>query len=209
MRASTFTAPLIVIALSAVAAPVSAQSRVYVGGIVAADSGDRGGVELGTFPAAGGLVGLRLSDNWSIELHLDRGFRDGTPHGRPGFFGIDSLQDHAGRGRTALVTWRFFQAGRIGAAASAGFSSRRFQTVRTVGVAPGVVLPPDDVLLQTQTTTTEAAGLTGGLFLPVALGSGFSIAPEVRATFGFTSDGVYQDGLYRHLYSGVRVMWGF
>ena len=69
--------------------------------------------------------------------------------------------------------------------------------------------PPDHVLLQGQTDTTSAAGPTAGFLLPISLGSGWSIAPEVRFSMAFTSEGIYGDGLYGRWYSGARVMGGF
>jgi hypothetical protein len=200
---------LCVVGIGLVAAPPLAQSRFYAGGIVAAESGTRGGTALGAFPAAGGLLGWRFTDAWSIEVHLDRGFREGTPHGRLGFFGVDTLQDRAAGGYAVLATWKSRQRGRVAAAISMGLSERRFRTERTVGVDRDVRLPPDDPLLQNETATTQAAGPTGGFMLPVSLGGGWSVAPELRVAVAFTSDGIYGDGVYLRPYSGVRVMWGF
>jgi hypothetical protein len=204
-----FRIALCVVGIGLVAAPASAQSRFYAGGIVAAESGTRGAIALGTFPAAGGLVGWRFTDAWCIEFHLDRGFREGTPHGRLGFFGVDTLQDRAAGGHAVLATWKSRQRGRVAAAISMGLSERRFRTERTVGVDRDVRLPPDDPLLQNETGTTQAAGPTGGFMLPVSLGGGWAVAPELRVAFAFTSDGIYGDGVYLRPYSGVRVMWGF
>jgi hypothetical protein len=189
--------------------PAAAQSGFYVGGTVAADSAERGSMDLRTFPAAGGLVGWRFSDAWSMEFHLDRGFAEGEPHGRLGFFGVDTLQDRAGEGYAMLAIWKSRPLGRVAFAASMGLSQRRFRTKRTIGIDRPVNLPPDDPLLQDETGTTQAGGPTGGFLLPIMLGRGWSVAPELRVGFYFTSDGIYGDGLYLQLYSGVRVMWGF
>jgi hypothetical protein len=204
-----FRIALCVVGMGLVAAPASAQSRFYAGGTVAAEAGPRGAMDLGTFPAAGGLVGWRLSDHWSIEFQLDRGVRDGTPHGRLGFFGVDTLQDHARGGSAVLATWKSRRRGRVAAAISMGLSERRFRTERTVGVDRDVRLPPDDPLLQNETGTTQAAGPTAGFMLPVSLGGGWSVAPELRVAVAFTSDGIYRDGVYLRFSSGLRVMWGF
>jgi hypothetical protein len=150
-----------------------------------------------------------LSDRWSIEFHLDRGVGEGTPHGRLGFFGVDTLEDYAGGGYAVLTTWKSPRRGRVAAAISMGLSQRRFRTERTVGVDRDVRLPPDDPLLQNETGTTQAAGPTGGFMLPVFLGGGWSVAPELRVAFAFTSDRIYGDGVYLRRYSGVRIMWGF
>jgi hypothetical protein len=189
--------------------PAAAQSGFYVGGTVAADSAERGSMDLRTFPAAGGLVGWRFSDAWSMEFHLDRGFAEGEPHGRLGFFGVDTLQDRADGGYAVLAIWKSRPLGRVAFAASMGLSERRFRTKRTIGIDRPVNLPADDSLLQDETGTTQAGGPTGGFLLPIMLGRGWSVAPELRVGFYFTSDGIYGDGLYLQLYSGVRVMWGF
>jgi hypothetical protein len=70
------------VSLVLLSAPAVAQSGFYVGGTVATESAERGSMDLRTFPAAGGLVGWRFSDAWSMEFHLDRGFAEGEPHGR-------------------------------------------------------------------------------------------------------------------------------
>ena len=204
-----FRIALCVVGIGLVAAPAAAQSRFYAGGIVSAESSPPDAIAVGTFPAAGGLVGWRFTDAWSLEFHLDRGFREGTPHGRLGHFGVDTLQDRAAGGLAVLAIWKSLQRGRVGVAISMGLSERRFRTERTVGVDRVVRLPPDDPLLQNETGTTMAAGPIGGFMLPVSLGGGWSVAPELRVAFPFTSDGIYMDNVYLRLYSGVRVMWGF
>lgn len=192
-----------------VAQPAAAQARFYVGGTVAADSANRGSMDLGTVPAAGGLVGWRFNDGWSIEFHLDRGFAEGDPHGRIGFFGTDTLKDYAREGFAVFAIWKSRPLGRVAFAASMGLSERRFRTTRTIGIDRPVNLPPDDPLLQNDTSTTQVAGPTGGLLLPITLGGGWSVAPELRVGLHFSSEGIYGDGLYVPVYSGVRVMWGF
>jgi hypothetical protein len=189
--------------------PAAAQSGFYIGGTVAADSAERGAMDLRTFPAAGGLIGWRFSDAWSMEFQLDRGFAEGEPHGRLGHFGVDMLQDRAAQGYAMLAIWKSRPRGRVAFAALMGLAERRFQTKRTIGIDRPVNLPPDDPLLQNQTGTTQAAGPTGGFLLPITLGRRWSVAPEMRVGMFFSSDGIYGDGLYPQLYSGVRVMWGF
>ena len=207
MKTMNVLLPLVSLVLLNV--PAAAQSGFYVGATAAADSAERGSMDLRTFPAAGGLVGWRFSDAWSMEFHLDRGFAEGEPHGRLGFFGVDTLQDRAGQGFAMLAIWKSRPRGRVAFAASMGLSERRFQTTRTIGISRPVDLPPDDPLLQNETGTTQAGGPTGGFLLPITLRRGLSIAPELRVGFYFTSDGIYGDGLYPQLYSGVRMMWGF
>jgi hypothetical protein len=192
-----------------VAPPAAAQSRFYCGGTAATDSAERGSMDLRTVPTAGGLVGWRFNDGWSIEVHLDRGFAEGDPHGRIGHFGTDTLEDSAGQGRAVLAIWKSRPLGRFALAASMGLSERRFRTTRTIGIDRPVNLPPDDPLLQNQTRTTQAAGPTGGVLFPITVAERWSVAPELRVGFHFTSEGIYGDGLYAAVSTGVRVMWGF
>jgi hypothetical protein len=199
----TLAAPAVVVH------PAAAQSQFYFGGTMAADSADRGTMDLRTVPAAGGLVGWRFNDSWSIEFLLDRGFAEGDPHGRIGHFGTDTLKDYAREGFGVLAIWKSRPMGRVAIAASMGLTERRFRTTRTIGIDRPVNLPPDDPLLQNQEGTTQAAGPTGGILVPIALGGRWSVAPEVRFGFHFTSEGIYGDGIAPTVYSGVRVMWGF
>jgi hypothetical protein len=185
------------------ATPAAAQSQFYFGGIVAADSSAGEGYVPETFPAAGGFVGWRFSDAWSMEFHVDRGFDERTRQ-QIGFFGTDTLQDRAGEGYSVFAIWKSRPLGRVSAAVLMGISDRRFRTERTVGVDRPVPLPPDDALLQGDTRTEQAAGPTAGLMLPIAFGGGWSVAPEVRLGPAFMSEG----GYFR-IYSGVRMMWGF
>ena len=90
-----------------------------------------------------------------------------------------------------------------------GLAERRFRTTRKIGIDRPVNLPPDDPLLHSDTSPTQVAGPTGGLLLPITLGGGWSVAPELRVGLHFSSEGIYGDGLYAPVYSGVRVMWGF
>ena len=200
----------VVTCLVLTATPAAGQQRFYVGGSAAADGGSRGSLDsLGTFPAIGALVGWRFTDGWSMEFHADRGFKDGQPHFRLGHFGLDMLEDQAGEGYGVFAIWKSRPIGRIVFAASMGLSERRFKTTRTVGVDRPIDIRPDDVLLQGETRTTQAAGPTAGFLVPISLGNGWSVAPEVRFSMAFTSEGIYGDGLYGRWYSGARMMWGF
>jgi hypothetical protein len=65
---------VLVVATVLCSVPALAQSgRVYVAGTLAADSGSRGHVDVGTLGTVGGILGVRLSDAWSVEFHADRG----------------------------------------------------------------------------------------------------------------------------------------
>ena len=195
--------------LLALTTPAAAQSRVYAGVTLGADTADRGSMALRTVPTAGGVVGLRISASWSIEGPLDRGCAEGDPHGRIGFVGTDTLEDTAQEGFAVLAIWNARPRARLGFAVSMGLSERRFQTTRTVGIDRPVNLQPNDPLLQGETGTTRVAGPTAGILVPISLGGGWSVAPELRTGLHFTSEGIYGDGVYAPIYSGVRVMWGF
>ena len=49
------------------------------------------------------------------------------------------------------------------------------------------------------------AGPAGGVLVPIVLGGGWSLAPEVRVSVGAFGE----HGGYLTFYSGVRAMWGF
>ena len=72
--------PFMVLTMAVLASvPAAAQSnRVYVSGNFAANAGSRGPVDVGTFPTAGGLIGVRLAGAWSIEFELVRGFGESS-----------------------------------------------------------------------------------------------------------------------------------
>jgi hypothetical protein len=197
------------VSILALATTATAQSRVYAGATVAADTADRGSMALRSVPIAGGIIGVRLTERWSLEGHLDRGFAEGDPHGRIGFFGTDTLEDSAREGFAVLAIWNARPRARVGFAVSMGLAERRFRTTRTVGIDRPVNLPPNDPLLQGETGTTRVAGPTGGILLPISLGGGWSVVPEVRIGLHFTSEGIYGDGVYAPIYAGVRLMWGF
>ena len=193
-----------------VAPPAAAQSRLYVGGTAAVDSADRGSMDLGTVPTAGGLVGWRFTDGWSIELHLDRGFAEGDPHGRIGHFGTDTLRDSAREGVAVLAIWKSRPLGRVALAVSMGLSERRFRTTRTIGIDRPVNLPPDDPLLPERLGHHAGCGCDRWGAAPRSPSAEAGRSPlELRVGLHFSSEGIYGDGVYAPVYSGVRVMWGF
>ena len=153
---------LCVVGTGLAAAPASAQSRFYTGGIAAAESGPGGTMALGTFPAAGGLLGWRFTDAWSIEVHLDRGCRGRDAARTPRLFRGRYLAGPCGR--------RVRRVGHRGNPARAVASRPRSQWVYRNGASRRsgrsasirtVNLPPDDPLLQNETGTTQAGGPTG------------------------------------------------
>lgn len=205
------------------AAPVAAQSRFYAGGTLAADSGGRGPVDVGTIPAAGALLGWRFANHWSVEFHLDRGFGEGDPRVFEGFLfsqgpdfertgvsGRSVWQDRPGLGWAALAVYTARQPGRVDVSVYAGVSERQFETshITTItGVGPDVTWPPTHPNLQDreETLTRRGGGISGGVMVPIRLAGALSVAPELRVTLGLITD----ESTYKQFYTGARVMWGF
>ncbi len=207
--------------LSLASTPALAQSRLYSGGSVAADGLDRmGHMQIGSVPAVGGFVGWRFADSWSAELHVDRGFGKSSPWRfdellytgltlRSEIYGRTILVESAGAGFSALAVWKSAPSGRVRAAVTMGLSMRRFERHRTTTVTlvgPDVTLPPEHPLRHGRNETSQitSRGLSGGLFVPIALTRGWTVAPEVRLT-----NGLVDRSIFRQLYAGGRVLWGF
>jgi Outer membrane protein beta-barrel domain len=210
-----------VLLFSLAAAPAAAQSSFYSGGSVAADGLDRTGhMQVGATPAVGGFLGWRFADSWSAELHLDRAFGKSSPWRfdellyteqtlRSEIYGRTVLVESAGAGFSVLAVWKSPPSGRVRAAVTMGFSVRRFERQRTTTitlVGPDVTLPPEHPLRQGRNETSQitSRGLSGGLFVPVTLSRGWTVAPEVRLTNGFVDRSIFNQ-----LYAGGRVLWGF
>lgn len=214
--------------------PAGAQPRFYAGGSTGADSGSRGPVDVGTIPAAGGLLGWRFAEHWSVEFHLDEGFGEGDARifegvlfaqvfeGRPmsgpdrddlertGVFGRSVWQDRPGPGWSALAVYTTRQPGRVDVSVYGGVSERRFTTHHTTtisGVGPDVTWPPEHPNRQDrdETLTRRGGGITGGLMVPIRLAGRMTVAPEFRVTLGLITD----ESTYKQLYTGARVMWNF
>ena len=207
--------------LSLAAMPAVAQSNFYSGAAVAADGLDRKGhTQIGATPAVGGFLGWRFADSWSAELHLDRAFGKSSPWRfdellyteqtlRSEIYGRTVLVERAGAGVSVLAVWKSPPSGRVRAAVTMGVSMRRFERQRTTTVTrvgPDVTLPPEHPLRQGRNETAQftSRGLSGGLFVPIAISRGVTIAPEVRLT-----GGLRDRNIFNQLYAGVRVLWGF
>jgi hypothetical protein len=205
-----------------------AQSRLYLAATTAADVGERGNIPGGAVPSIGGTVGLRITDAWSIEVELERGFRTTTagtgesvivsfpPTRNPTreeieLYGIRAQSDrrqYAGAGWSAHAAWRSREPGRVNVGLLAGVSSRVYTThlVRTttfvsplIDLAPGYRLPDE-----TATRRMVAGGLSGGVLIFVRITSQLTVAPEFRVTTGLITDDPYR--VFR---SGVRAVWSF
>ena len=218
---------LFAVCFGVAAGPAAAQSRFYTGGSLAADSGDRGPVDVGTIPVAGVLLGWRFADHWSAEFHVDRGFGEGNARTfegllfaqtntagadleRTGVFGQSVWQDRPGIGWAALAVYTARQPGRVDVSVYAGVSERRFETTHTTtitGVGPDVTWPPTHPNLQDreETLTRRGGGITGGMMVPIRLTGGVTVAPEFRVTLGLITD----ESTYKQFYTGARFMWGF
>ena len=183
--------------LSLVPGTAVAQSTVYGGGTVAIDSGSRYSYDTlpTSFPAVGGFIGFRFSDAWSMEVHGDRAFAE-SPEREVVVSILEryAVQDRAGPGFAVLAVWKTRRQSRVGAAVTMGLAIRQFRTERVSTGEPAGGYPMD-----------AAVGVTGGVLVPIVLGRGWSLAPEVRFTPGLTGE----HGSVVTLYSGVRAMWGF
>jgi len=224
LRALFFLFPLLLAGIPA----AEAQSRVYLGMTTAADGGIRGDIPGGAVPSVGGMIGVRLTEAWSIEVEVERGFRTTTagsgesvivsfpPTTNPTreeieLYGIRARSDRtqtAGGGWSALAAWRTREPGRVNVGLLGGVSSRVYTThlVRTTTfVSPLVDLSPNYRLPdENSTRRMVAGGLTGGLVIFVRVTPHLTIAPELRLTTGMITDDPYR--VFR---SGVRAMWSF
>ena len=211
---------VVVACIGLIPAPASAQSGLYVGGAVALEEGIRGNIDLGRVPAAGGMVGWRFHENWSVEFHADRAVGESPVHTYERLlysgqtltseaYGRVVSQDRAGESFSLLGVWRSRPSGRVRVAVTMGFSERRFRTHETMTISrvgPDVPLPPEHPLLQPQDETIllRARGLTAGFMVPITLGSGWTVAPEIRL-----SRGLWQGHISSSALAGARLMWGF
>ena len=211
-------------------APLAAQtppSRFYLGASTAADAGSRGQIPGGAVPSAGGLVGFRSTDAWSVELEIDRGFRTTSrsaeavwvsfapPNSsreeieRLGLRARFDRTQKAGVGFAANVLWRSREPGRINVGFFGGITARAFDSrvVRTpTFIPPEVALPANHSYLQVsdETRNMTGGGYGGGLMILIQLTPGITVAPEFRYTHG-----IITDDPYRVFRGGVRIMWGF
>lgn len=212
--------------------PALAQSRrVYGAGVFAGNAGGRGPVDVGTFPTAGGLIGLRLSPAWSLEFEIDRGFGESSdrvleglllsqvsgpgPHSREeleraGVFGRSVHSDSVATGYSAHLVWKSREPGRVNVALLGGVSWRtfdRFHSTTITAVGPAVTYPEGHPNLRSfsETRPLTGGGVTAGFFVPIRVASTLTVAPEFRATMGLITD----ESTYKVVHTGVRMMWGF
>ena len=196
----------VVLVCLALAKPTSAQSAVYAGAsgtAITLDASSPSLDTLGVFAAAGGFVGLRLHDAWSLEVHLDRAFGESAERERLEGFGRSVIQDHMDRGFALLAVWKRAVRNRVGLGATFGIATRALSThrVRTI------VTHPDDPSVASidRPERDGGAGWTGGLLVPIRLAGGWSLAPELRVAMAVTGE----RGGWVQIAPGARVMWGF
>jgi hypothetical protein len=227
---------ILVISVAAWAVAVSAHaqtraSRFYVGGTASADAGKRGNIPEGSVPSVGGLMGIRLTDAWALEVEFERAFR--TTHAGSGeavlqvfppfsppriptreeieLYGVrtrDERTQTAGAGWAAHAVWRSREPGRVNVGLLMGVASRVYDTrlVRTTTfVSPFAVLPPNYHPPDgTSSRRMAAGGLSGGLVIFLKVTDTLTIAPDFRFTTGLITDDPYT--VFR---SGVRAMYTF
>jgi hypothetical protein len=205
-----------------------AQSRFYVAATAAADAGRRGTIPDGPVPSVGGMLGVQLTDAWSVEVEIERGFRTTTAgsgesvivafppvpnptHEEIELYGIRARSERrqtAGAGWSAHAVWRSREPGRVNIGVLAGVSSRVYTShlVRTTTFVSPLIDLPANYRLPDETSSRRmvAGGLTGGLLVFVRATSQLTITPEFRFTTGLITDDPYR--VYR---SGVRVVWRF
>jgi hypothetical protein len=211
------------------AAPVAhAQPRIYVAATTAVDDGERGKINGGKVPSAGGLVGIRLTNAFSIEVEGERGFRTTTagpteavlmsfpPTRNPSpdeivAYGIrtrDERMQKAGAGWSVHALWRSNEPGRINIGLLTGVSGRVYHTRlsrTTTFVSPLAQLPAGFPLPDEQSSRRMAAGgFTSGLVIFVRVTDRLTVAPELRFTAGMITNDPY-----RVLRSGLRASWNF
>ena len=165
---------VLVVLLSLVAGTAAAQSRVYGGGTVAIDSGSRGAFDtLGTsFPAAGGFIGFRFHDAWSMEVHGDRAFAESPERERViDIFERYAVRDRAGTGLAVLAVWKTRRQSRVGAAVTMGIAMRVFRTERvSTGDEPYAGYPVD-------CSASALRPAAGSPCMPIVIGQGLVARP--------------------------------
>jgi hypothetical protein len=218
-----------VLLLPIAAAPVArAQPRVYVAATTAVDAGERGNIPGGAVPSVGAVIGVRLSDAWSVELEIERGFM--TTHAGSGesvlisfpptrnptreeieLYGIRTRNERtqtAGAGWAAHARWRSQDPGRVNVSLLAGLSSRAYEAelVRTTTfVSPLLDLSPSYRLPDEHSIRRMVGwGLSGGLTIPVRITSQLALEPEVRVAAGLITNDRYM--VFR---AGLRTTWSF
>ena len=201
--------------------------RFYIGASAAADGGSRGRIPGGAVPSVGGVIGLRITDAWSIEGELEHGLRTtnrtdeaiwisfAPPNStrqeieRLGLVGRFERSQTAGAGFSVQAVWRSRQAGQVNVGLFAGIAARAYQSrvVRTTLRVPAEIdLPADHPYrqLEDERRTLTGGGPSGGLLIFVRITDRLTIVPEIRYTHGLITDDPYR--VFR---TGVRAIASF
>ena len=223
----------LVCAVILMAAPVAAQtageSRFYAAATTGLDLGRRGDIPGGAVPSVGGLFGVRVGGGWSVEAELDRGFwttsrssedfwisfppTPSMSHAEFERYGVKARFDRSEEARTGWsvrAMWRTRHPGRVNVAFHGGLQARIYiqRVLRTTTfVSPEVEITEDRewVLdpLRTRHAVT-AGGYTGGMVILARATPALTIAPEIRATYGFA-----EGDPFTGFRLGLRAMWDF
>jgi hypothetical protein len=227
MRRIAIATGITIVVSAASAAGQTDASRFYVGASTAVDAGSRGLIPGGAVPSAGGIVGVRITDAWSLEVELERGLRTtgrtseavwlsfapmNASSAEIERLGIRARFDRtqtAGAGFTAQVVWRSREPGRVNVGLFAGVAARAYDSrvVRTtLYVPPEANLRPDSPHLQgaDERRRMTGGGPSGGLLVFIRMTPRLTIVPELRYTHGLITDDPYR--VFR---TGVRVLWSF
>ena len=209
-------------------AAVAQVHRLYVSALGGIDAGARGPISSGSLPTIGGTAGLRLSDGWSLEAEIDRGFRTRERSDealwmsraaagatreeieRNGVYARFERAERTGLGWSVVAVWTSRSAGRLNGSLFAGVGSRRFavRTRRTVtSIGPGVDPSPTNPDLQPadDTRTIVGGGPTGGFQVLMQLTPSLTAGPELRYTLGLITD----DPSYSVVRLTGRLIWSF
>jgi hypothetical protein len=189
--------------------------RFYIGASAAADGGSRGRIPGGAVPSVGGVVGVRMTDAWSIEGEIEHGLRTTSRNDeaiwisfappnstrqeieRLGILGrFDRLQS-AGMGFSVQAVWRSREPGRVNVGLFAGVSARAYESrvVRTTLHVPAEInLPAGHPYRQPEDErrTLTGGGPSGGLLIFVRITERLTVVPEVRYTHGLITDDPYR-----------------
>jgi hypothetical protein len=183
-----------------------AQSRIYLAATTAVDAGERGNIPGGAVPSIGGVIGLSLTEAWSVEVEIERGFM--TTHNGTGeavlvsfppsrnptreeieLYGIRTRNERTqrtGGGWAAHAVWRSRAPGRVNGGLMAGVAARGYdaELVRTTTfVSPLIDLPPGYQLPDEHSTRRMVGyGLSGGIVIPVRITTHLALEPELRVT---------------------------
>ena len=174
--------------------------RFYIGASIGVDGGSRGNIPGGAVPSAGGLVGLRITDAWSVEVELERGFRTtgrtdeavwisfAPPIStlpeieRLGIRARFDRTQNAETGFAAHALWRSREEGRVNVGVFAGIAARAYRSrvVRTtLHVPPEANLSADHPYVQPEDEqrTLTGGGPSGGLLIFVRITERVTIVP--------------------------------